>query len=860
MSPAPPLSALPIDEVLPEAIAALREKPNLVLRAATGAGKTTRVPPALLAAGLGPVVMLEPRRVATRAAARRMAEENGWRLGEEVGYQVRFERRARASTRLLVVTEGILVHRLQKDPFLEGIGALVFDEFHERHLASDLSLAMARKVQREARPDLRLVVMSATLDAEPLVEFLGGEGSCASVQSAGRLFPVEIDYQPRPDARGLPTLVRESVIRELDRSPGDLLVFLPGVGEIRKCEEFLEPVAAARRLQVVPLFGDLAPEKQDSALRAGARRRVVLATNVAETSVTVEGVSAVIDSGQARVLRFDPGLGLDRLELTQISRASADQRAGRAGRERPGRCVRLWTELDHRGLRDRETPEIQRVDLVQTALELLVWGESDLEAFPWFEAPDSRSLGRALEVLRALGAIGGRCEPTALGRLLALVPAHPRLGRLLIAGHGAGHLEGAAIAAALLSERDIVFRPVGHRPVSAMISASSDVVDRVEAVQEIERTGYAETALGPASAGRARHVARVARQLAHLARSRLGDGPEPEAEEDQDAAIRRALLTAFPDRVARRRQAGGRRAVLVGGRGVKLSPMSAVHEAELFLAIEIDAGRGADGLVRQASAVEASWLEGIEESLDAEFDAESLRVVGRRRVRYRDLVLEEKDADPGCEAASRLLIEAASERLESALALDRPAIAGLLARLAFLRRWMPELGLPDLADEDFWRGVLPSLAAGRRSFEQLRAAPVLDFVRGSLEYPQLEALERHAPERLEVPSGSRIALDYGAGSGVGEPPVLAVRIQELFGLEETPAVAGGRVPVLLHLLAPNRRPQQVTRDLASFWRTTYGEVRKELAGRYPKHAWPEDPLSAQPTRGARRRGSRSSGA
>ncbi|MEA2692248.1 MAG: ATP-dependent helicase HrpB, partial [Acidobacteriota bacterium] len=450
---------LPIDEALPRLLAAFETGNAAVLVAPTGAGKTTRVPPALLASRLGGggrIVMLEPRRVAARAAARRMVEEGGeegWRLGEEVGYQVRFERRAGPATRILVVTEGILVQMLQADPFLTGVGAVIFDEVHERSLAADLALAMARRVQREARPDLKLLAMSATLDPGPLAAFLGGP----VIESRGRQYPVELLHLERPggrpDERPLAAIVAAGVERMLGATAGDVLVFLPGVGEIERAREALASLAAARGLAVLPLYGDLPPERQDEVLRRGSRRKVVLATNVAETSITIDGVGAVVDSGLVRRLRYDPSTGLDRLELGRISRASADQRAGRAGRQGPGVCLRLWAAWEEASLPERETPEISRVDLAAPALQLLAWGESDLASFGWFEPPDPAALAAAQLLLARLGAVDAS-GVTALGQALARLPVHPRLGRLLIAGRARGWTREAALLAALLAERD----------------------------------------------------------------------------------------------------------------------------------------------------------------------------------------------------------------------------------------------------------------------------------------------------------------------------------------------------------------------------------------------------------------------
>ncbi|MDA8020407.1 MAG: ATP-dependent helicase HrpB [Thermoanaerobaculia bacterium] len=840
------LEPLPIDGVLPRVLASLEDKPCLVLRAETGAGKTTRVPPALLATcwrrqhGGGRILVLEPRRVAARAAARRIAQERTWTVGDEVGFQVRFDRRFHDGTPLVLVTEGILVRKLQSDPFLEDVAAVVFDEFHERNLHSDLSLAMCRKVQQEARPELRLILMSATLDPEPLVEYLG-EDATSVVDSPGRQHPVVVEYLTQTEERPIHVTARAGIQRMLEAVAGDLLVFLPGIGEIRRTADALESLARRADLDVVPLFGDLPPEQQDQALRAGSRRRVVLATNVAETSVTVEGIEAVVDTGLARTMRYDPSYGLDRLELGRISRASAEQRKGRAGRLGPGECLRLWTEHDHLGLRERQVPEIQRVDLSSSMLELLSWGESEPRTFPWLDSPEPAVVDRALALLEDLGATDGG-KLTDIGRALARLPLQPRLARLLVAGHDLGVLRRAARIAAILSERDLVSRPAGSSPAAAR-STPSDVLDRLEALEDWERRNHGETALGPVSSSRCRHVLRVAKQLESAASQALRKPPRS-VEVDPDEAVLRSLLAAYPDRVSRRRSPGSEQAVMVGGRGVRLSDASSVRDGDLFVAIELSAARSGShshSLVRQASRIERRWLERHLQTEDvALWDGDSQRARGLRRTRYRDLVLDEVEIDPGPDEASRLLAEAAVADPSRAFDFQDRPVADFLARIRSLRQWIPELNLPSFEGRHFEIEVLPHLVAGRRSFADLRRAPLLDVMKGTLDYEQRRALERDAPERLPIPSGSQIRLDYGSGEP-GSPPILAARIQELFGLAETPTVAGGRVQVLMHLLAPNMRPQQVTRDLKSFWKNTYPEVRKELAGRYPSTTGPKIP-------------------
>ncbi len=861
------MSRLPIDDVLPELVRALEESPCAVLRAPTGAGKTTRVPPALLDAGLAgdrAILMLEPRRLAARAAARRIASERGWRLGGEVGFHVRFDRQASDRTRILVLTEGLLVRYLQDDPFLERAGVVVFDEFHERNLDTDLALALVRKVQLEARHDLKLAVMSATIETEGIARFLGGTSAPAPiVESQGRLHPVDVEYLAVDERRPIHEAMVPAIGRALDATSGDVLAFLPGVGEIRRAHEALEPLAKRRGVLVLDLYGDLPADEQDAVLRKSDRRKIVLATNVAETSVTVEGVTAVVDSGLARILRYDAGVGLDRLELSRISRASAEQRAGRAGRTQPGICLRLWSEAEQRSMREREEPEIRRIDLAGPALQLLGFGERDLARFPWFEAPSPAALERATKLLEQLGALGAH-GLTEIGRAMARISAHPRIARLLIEGAKLGVAREAALAAALIAERDPFFRNRGPSLHStkrgSRWSSDSDVLDRVRALGDFERTGHASGDLGELNASAARFVLRARDDLArHDERGAIreardtsrGDRPSPEE------AQLRSLLAAYPDRVARRRAPGDARGVLVGGRGVKLGEESAVHDAELFVCVDLDAGkRGerAEAIVRQASAIEREWLpaDRLREEVVVGFDATRKTVIAMKRTLYGDLVLDEAQTAPSdSEEVERVLAEAAARDLAAALSLEEEETARFLLRLRCLRTWMPELALPEL-DQAEIEALLPELCAGARSFADLRKLPLAAILRSKLTRAQSQALDREAPERIQVPSGSQIALQYE----IGRPPVLAARIQELFGLADTPKIAGGRVSVLMHLLAPNHRPQQVTEDLRSFWNGAYVTVRKELARRYPRHSWPEDPWNAVAERRPKRRGSR----
>ena len=883
------MTPLPIDPFLPQIVSTLRERRSLVLVAEPGAGKTTRVPPAILAAGLlsadhPNLVMLQPRRVAARAAAARIAAENGWTVGKEVGHHVRFDKKVGPRTRLRVLTEGILTRQLLGDPFLEGVGCVILDEFHERSLDVDLAVALLNEVRAAGREDLLIVVMSATLEAEPVAAFLGG----APVMSVpGRTFPVEIEYRPPgPSVRvedavkaavadlcgmGVPPLPDlEQISRQgqdalgtihgrdahATAGSGDVLVFLPGVGEIERTMRALTPLAEKHDLGILPLHGSLAPAAQNRALAPSARRKIVCATNIAETSLTIDGVTTVIDAGLARVPFFDPDRGLDRLDLVPISRASAEQRAGRAGRTAAGRCVRLWSAREQHARPAFESPEVMRVDLCATVLTLAAWGQTDPRRFGWFQPPPEASLAAAEDLLRMLGAVGPDGRLTPLGKQLQKLPVHPRLGRLLLAANEAGLADEGAALAALLAERDLV--PPDRSIRSPTVRGQSDLLLRLDALDRAERARFAghlrEEGIDPNAA---RQVAQARDELRRVNRGTGAPHGRGARATMGDATLLKLPLLAYPDRVCRRRANDPTRAAMVGGAGVRLSAESVVTSADLFLALDArhdPFSRQREAAVRVAHAVEVEWLqdlfpEAVRTASGWEYDPARERVIGVRRTLYRDLVLREDLGTGGDPAeASAVLAEALRPRAFELIQSDEAASA-LLSRVAFLRGQMPERDFPTF-DSSELEMILYEAASGGKSLDDVRKR-LADAVRGRLIYPLDRLLDEHAPESVAVPTGNRIKLAYAPD---GSPPTLAVRVQELFGLPRTPRIAAGRVGVKLELLGPNYRPVQLTDDLASFWANTYPQVRKDLRARYPKHSWPEDPTVAEPTaRGGRRR-------
>jgi ATP-dependent helicase HrpB len=765
-------------------------------------------------------------------AATRMASLLGEPLGERVGYQVRFERRIGPRTRVQVVTEGILTRRIQGDPGLDGVGLLIFDEFHERSLQADLGLALALDSAAALRPDLRILIMSATLDTQAAAVLLGG---APIVTGEGRGFPVEIRYAERAPVD--PVLAVESaVLGALQDQVGDLLVFLPGAGEIERVRRRLD-ARMGGAVEVLPLHGALAVEEQQRALvqTPGGRRRVVLATDIAETSVTIEGVTTVIDLGLARKPRFDPGSGLTRLVTEPIPLASAEQRAGRAGRLGPGLCLRLWTRAQEVGRPAHRRPEILEADLALLVLELALWGVRDPATLRWLDPPPEHHWGQALALLQDLGALDSNGTLTHLGRTLAEQPLHPRLAVLVAAGleQGAGGL--AADLAALLSERDgWIGAPGEPRPV--------DLGLRLAALESF-RAGRSDPRM---ERGRLSAADRLSQRLVRSAVRFAGEGASSAAPSVEPGAL---LALAYPDRIAQRRGAREGRYLLSGGTGAELPPDDALAAHPYLVAAELDA-RGRDARIQLALPVgEAALRQVLAGRIQVAdvvvWDPALESVIARRETRLGALTLDSQPAPlPDPDRTLDLLLDQVGRQFERALPWDQPA-RQLQARVALVRAQDPHGGWPDLSDSALRQGLRQWLAPwlqGKRGLAEVRALPLAQILTGLLDWGQRTRLEDWAPESLTTPAGRRRRLDYCAGP----EPVLAVPVQELFGCRETPAVCQGRVPVMLHLLSPAGRPVQITQDLAGFWTRGYPEVRKELRGSYPKHAWPEAPLKAEP--------------
>jgi ATP-dependent helicase HrpB len=843
------MQPLPIDPVLPELCRALAQCPRVVLEAPPGAGKTTRVPRALLDAGIagaGEVIVTEPRRLAARLAATRVANEHGERLGDVTGYRVRFEEVAGKSTRVVYVTEGVLLRRLLADPTLSGVGAVVLDEFHERHLETDLLLSLlARRARADARAP-KLVVMSATLDAEPVARFLG---DCPRVRSEGRLFPVAIEHLPEPDDRPLEKQV-VSAVRRIFREgpPGDVLVFLPGAAEIQRCQRALEPLAIELCAELAQLHGDLPIEEQARAIQPAKRPKIVLSTNVAESSVTIEGVVAVVDSGLVRRAGHSPFSGLPTLSIAKISRASAAQRAGRAGRTREGRVLRLYTRGDFASRPEFDVPEIARSDLTESLL-FLRGTNTPLDDLAWLTAPPPAALAAAAELLTALGASAGDTL-TPIGRRLLDLPVHPRLGRILVEGERRGVAAEAALLVALLGERDIRLterRPLGERRPRDLAAGPSDLLELCDAFELARSLGFDPGRLRAhdLDARSVSAVARAERQLVKVTRSRA----RADREEPLETALLICTLTGFVDRLARRKRPGSNELVLANGAGAKLSENSVVREGDLLVAVDVEErsglGIGSQTSVRLASSVRAEWLldlysEQLSLTDELVWNEQNERVEQLSRMSFGAVVLEESRASaPSGPDAARVLARAAEKHggLEFS---KSDALGSLGERLALLAAHYPNAGLPALDAAS----ALARAAEHATSFAELRKLDLAELVLAELTPEQRRLLDREAPERVILPNGRGAPIHYEPS----RPPWLESRLQDFFGLGDGPRLCGGRVAVTLHLLAPNGRAVQVTSDLPGFWERHYPSIRRELMRRYPRHSWPEDGKSAAPTK------------
>lgn len=840
-------AALPIEALRAPLVEACGKTRRIILRAPTGSGKSTQIPQMLLDLNLvqGQIIILQPRRIAARLLAARIAAERGVRLGGEVGYQIRFDRVESAETRIKFVTEALLLRQMASDPQLKGVGAVIFDEFHERNLHADVAIALARKLQEKQRPDLLLIAMSATLDTASLAQWLEGSVTLAA---DGRTYPVATEYLPGGRAAGRPIWepAAEQVRRVLqEEGEGDILVFMPGAYEITRTLSAIKALPEARGVECLALHGELPPEEQDRAVRPGANRKIIVSTNVAETSVTIPGIRAVIDSGLARIARFDPLRGIDTLFVEPISQASAEQRAGRAGRTGPGRCIRLWSKTDHEARPAREVSEIRRVDLCETLLLLRASGWGDAADFPWFEAPDSRSLDRARLTLIDLGAWTSEGQLTDMGRRMAVFPSHPRHARMLLAAGEYGCVTEVAAIAGLAQGRDIVLRKVDAATESARdavdCAPGSDLLQRLALLYraaDMRFDANACDALGVHAQG-ALQADRAARQFLRIAQAQGLTINETPA---QPETIRKCLFIGLSDRLAVRLDAGTLRCAVVHGRRGELRSETVVRDARLLVAAEMEEVqvRGEVTLyLSLVTAIEESWLHELfpkdfSEVATVRYDPTQRRVVTRLERRFRDLALEtvERDDAPS-DAASRLL---ANEVIAGRLELERwdSQVDAWIRRVNFAAKHCPELGIAPL-DAEGRRLIIEELCMGASAYRDIRDRPVMAAVHGWVTHEQRLALERLCPEKIDLPRKkhpARIVYDED-----GEACIEAT-VQELYDFPgKKLRICDGKVPLVVCIQSPARRTVQRTTDLDSFWLGSYAQVRKDLRGRYPRHEW-----------------------
>lgn len=844
---------LPIYELEPELVKALRGQGRVVVQAPTGSGKSTQIPQMLRANGFleaGEVVVLQPRRLAARMLARRVAEEVGCALGDEVGYQIRLESKVSARTRVRFVTEGILLRQMSFDARLKGVAALVFDEFHERHLYGDISLARALQIQKTTRPDLKIVVMSATLDAQGLQDYLA---PCDILTSQGRSFPVAVEYLPKTvnfESDPVWDVAARECARVAPQTDGDFLVFMPGAYEIGRTVQALAGQRALNGCVVLPLHGELPPEAQDRAVARTQARKIIVSTNVAETSLTIDGVTIVVDAGLARQAKFDPNRGINTLLVEKISRASAEQRAGRAGRTAPGRCVRLWTEREHAGRAAQELPEVKRLDLAEVVLTLKASGIGDVAGFPWLERPDPVALARAERLLVDLGALEGKDATISdVGRRMLRFPVHPRYARMLLEADARGCVRSVALMAALTQGRSFLQRGLPRAVDDARDAAlgeedESDFFLLMRAWKFAHAAGYGLEEcrrLGIHAQG-ARAVGPLFKSFLEIAEKEGLDVAEKDA---PSAEVAKCVLAGFSDQVAKRLDTGTLRCELVHGRRGFLARESAIQRAPLLVVAEVsEIGRG-DGevstLLTLATAVEEAWLKELfpgdyRDARGVVYDTEMKRVVTRRERRFRDLVLEAKasgDDAPLGDAAALLTKEVVEGRVKIEGWDD--VVEQWILRVNRMAEWFPELEVSPLTEAD--RATLIEQICygelGARAVKDKGRDEVMAVLREWLTKEQLAVIDDYLPERLTMANGRKAKIEY-AKEG---PPVMSARIQELYGIEGRFSLGQGRVPVKIEVLAPNHRPIQVTDDLTSFWRDMYPKVKAELSRRYPRHEW-----------------------
>jgi ATP-dependent helicase HrpB len=885
---------LPIYEIEQELVARLRTQRRLIISAPTGSGKSTQVPQMLLDHGLlgnGQVVVLQPRRLATRMLAARVASERKAELGREVGYQIRLENVTSEATRIRFVTEGVLLRQMLNDRTLRGVSALVFDEFHERHLYGDITLAQALDLQETARPDLLIIVMSATLDAEALVNYMGrpltrpsatlspsnggrdgvrGAFECSVLASEGRTFPVDIQYAASPgyaDKRPVWEQAADAFIQFVQSGgQGDVLIFMPGGFEISQTMQTIRNCDESRGWVLLPLHGELPPREQDAAVARYEQRKVVVATNVAETSLTIDGVRCVIDSGLARMARYDSQRGINTLLVEKISRASSDQRAGRAGRTAPGVCLRLWSADEHAHRAAQELPEVKRLDLSEVVLTLKASGVEDLRKFRWLEPPDEQALAHAEELLTDLGALHVVGQPlapalspsegeretsaaataiTPIGRKMLAFPLHPRYARMLLAAQDFGCVQQACLVAALTQGRDLLLRNVdrdttNYREDLLGDRAASDFFILMRAWNYAAKNEFRIEACRRMGIHMvtAKQVGPLFQQFLDIARrEKLDVSPR----EVPDEALQKCLLIGFSDRVGRRLDSGTLRCELVHGRRGVLARESTVQKAQLFVVAEIREVGGRDGevntILSQATAIEEKWLhefypDDMQRDLHTQFDATQKRVVAAELIKFRGLALSAKRVDPPpADAAARLLTD---EVMAGRLKLTEwdESVEQWIQRLALLAQHCPELQLTPIVDDDR-RSIVEQVCLGAIGYKDIKDKPVKPVVQSWLSHLQRELLDKHAPERLNLPNGKTPKVTYEPGRA----PFVSMRIQELYDILQTPKIAMGRVPVVVHILTPGFKPVQVTQDLGGFWREHYPKLKSELQRRYPKHEW-----------------------